>query len=397
MNARPGATPETQSTPPARDGSAASSRSGPAAGVGAVASRLPDFPWDRLIPFKARASEHPDGLVDLSVGTPVDPTPAVVQKALRRAADSPGYPMVWGTPSLRAAVIDYLTRRCGSVELTDDCVLPTVGSKELVASLPAQLGIGPGQTVLIPEIAYPTYAVGALLAGAEFIASDSTVAVGPRDVPLVWLNSPANPTGRVLPPEHLRKVVTWARERGAVVAVDECYFECAWETEPVSVLDPTVNGGSLDSVLAVHSLSKRSNLAGYRAAFVAGDPEIVSALREVRRHAGLMVPGPVQVAMEAALGDDGHIEEQRQRYFERRGLLRRALEKAGFRIDHSEASLYLWATRGEPCMDTVAWLAERGILCAPGDFYGAAGAQHVRVALTATDERVDTAAQRLSV
>ena len=393
MNAQPGATSETQSTPPARDGSAASARSA----VGGVAARLPDFPWDRLIPFKAQASEHPGGLVDLSVGTPVDPTPAVVQKALRHAADSPGYPMVWGTPSLRAAIIRYLRRRCRSIELTDDCVLPTVGSKELVASLPSQLGVGPGQTVLIPEIAYPTYAVGALLAGADYVASDATVAVGPRDVPLVWLNSPANPTGRVLPPEHLRKVVTWARERGAVLAVDECYLECAWETEPVSVLDHAVNGGSLDSLLAVHSLSKRSNLAGYRAAFVAGDPAIVAALREVRRHAGLMVPGPVQVAMEAALDDDGHIEEQRERYLERRGLLRRALESAGFRIDHSEASLYLWASRGEPCMDTVAWLAERGILVAPGDFYGAAGAQHVRVALTATDERVDAAAQRLSV
>ena len=207
-------------------------------------------------------------------------------------------------------------------------------------------------------------------------------------MPLVWLNTPANPTGRVLPVEHLRKVVTWARERGAVVAVDECYLECAWETEPVSVLDPAVNGGSLDSILAVHSLSKRSNLAGYRAAFVAGDPAIVSALREVRRHSGLMVPVPVQAAMEAALDDDGHIEEQRQRYHERRGLLRRALEGAGFRIDHSEASLYLWVTRDEPCMDTVAWLAERGILVAPGDFYGPAGARHVRVALTATDERV---------
>ena len=393
MNAQPGATSETQSTPPARDGSAASARSGD----GGLAARLPDFPWDRLIPFKALASKHPGGLVDLSVGTPVDPTPAVVQKALRHAADSPGYPMVWGTPSLRAAIIRYLRRRCGSIELTDDCVLPTVGSKELVASLPSQLGVGPGQTVLIPEIAYPTYAVGALLAGADYVASDATVAVGPRDVPLVWLNSPANPTGRVLPVEHLRKVVSWARERGAVLAVDECYLECAWETEPVSVLDNAVNGGSLDSLLAVHSLSKRSNLAGYRAAFVAGDPVIVAALREVRRHAGLMVPGPIQVAMEAALDDDGHIEEQRERYLERRGLLRRALESAGFRIDHSEASLYLWATRGEPCMDTVAWLGERGILVAPGDFYGAAGAQHVRVALTATDERVDEAAQRLSV
>jgi succinyldiaminopimelate transaminase len=264
-----------------------------------------------------------------------------------------------------------------------------------VASLPSQLGIGPGQTVLVPETAYPTYAVGAILAGADYLASDATLSVGPRRVPLVWLNSPANPTGRMLPADHLRKVVAWARERGAVVAVDECYLECAWETEPVSVLDPEVNGGSLSNILAVHSLSKRSNLAGYRAGFVAGDPAIVRGLREVRRHAGLMVPGPVQVAMEAALDDDGHIEEQRQRYLERRGLLRRALEGAGLGIDHSQGSLYLWATRDEDCMDTVAWFAERGVLVAPGDFYGPAGSRHVRVALTATDERVHSACRRL--
>ncbi len=373
------------SAPPTRDGSAAL----------LVSARLPDFPWDRLIPFKERAAAHVDGLVDLSVGTPVDATPAVVQRALQAASDSPGYPTVWGTPELRSAIIHYLHRRCGSIDLDQDSVLPTVGSKELVASLPAQLGVHTGQTVLIPAIAYPTYAVGALLAGADFLASDATISVGPLDVPLVWINSPANPTGRVLPPDHLRKVIAWARERGAVVAADECYFECAWETEPVSVLDRSVNGGSLDSVLAVHSLSKRSNMAGYRAGFVAGDPAIVSELREVRRHAGLMVPGPVQVAMKAALDHDGHIEEQREIYLERRGMLRRALDSAGFRIDHSEGSLYLWATRDEPCMETVEWLSGEGILVAPGDFYGPQGARHVRVALTATDERVAAACARL--
>jgi succinyldiaminopimelate transaminase len=262
--------------------------------------------------------------------------------------------------------------------------------------LPSQLGLGAGDTVVIPEVAYPTYAVGAILAGAEVVASDATLALGPRRVSLLWVNSPSNPTGRVLPAEHLRKVVAWARERGAVVAADECYLECAWEGErPVSVLDPLVNGGSLEGVLAVHSLSKRSNLAGYRAAFVAGDPRLVSELKEVRRHAGLMISGPVQAAMRAALDDDDHIEEQRDRYRRRRDVLRRAVEAAGFRVDHSEASLYLWLTRYEPCMDTVAWFAERGILVAPGDFYGAAGARHVRMALTATDERVASAASRL--
>ncbi len=359
-------------------------------------ARLPDFPWDRLIPFREQASHHPDGLVDLSVGTPVDPTPRRVRAALEGASDAPGYPTVWGTPELRRSIIGYLRRRCGSVPLTDDCVLPTIGSKELVASLPAQLGVRPGQTVLIPAVAYPTYAVGALLAGAGVLATDSPLSAGALDVPLVWLNSPANPTGAMLTVDNLRAVVSWARERGAVVASDECYLECAWEAEPVSVLDESVNGGSLDSIIAVHSLSKRSNMAGYRAAFVAGDPRLVAELREVRRHAGVMVSAPVQAAMRAALDDDGHIEEQRERYLERRGLMRRALEGAGFRIDHSEGSLYLWATRTEPCMNTVSWLCERGILVAPGDFYGPAGAQHVRVALTATDERVDSAASRLA-
>ena len=373
--------------------------SGPAAQ--SVAGRLPQFPWDRLLPVKEVAAGHPDGLVDLSIGTPVDPTPRAVQEALGTAADAPGYPTVWGPPGLRAAIRAYLVRRCRSVPLTDDSVLPTIGSKELVASLPAQLGVGPGRAVVVPEVAYPTYAVGALLAGADSVAADVATSAAARssvdgvDVGLVWLNSPANPTGRVLSPEHLREVVLWARERGAVVASDECYLECAWDVEPASVLDPAVNGGSLDSILAVHSLSKRSNLAGYRAAFVAGDPQIVSALLEVRRHSGLMVPAPVQAAMTVALGDDGHVERQRQRYMERRGLLRDAVTRAGLRVDHSEGSLYLWATRGEPCMNTVGWFAEQGILVAPGDFYGPAGSRHVRLAITATDERVHAAVRRL--
>ena len=327
----------------------------------------------------------------------MDPTPTVVQEALRAAADAPGYPMVWGRPELRAAIVGYLDRRCGSVPLDESSVLPTIGSKELVASLPTQLGLGAGDTVVIPEVAYPTYAVGAILAGADVVATDATLTLGPRRVAMVWLNSPSNPTGRVLPLDHLAKVVAWARERGAVLASDECYIESGWEGDrPVSVLDPRVNEGSVDGILAVHSLSKRSNLAGYRAAFVAGDPALVGELREVRRHSGVMVPGPVQAAMTAALDDDSHIERQRARYRKRRDTLRAAVGAAGFRIDHSEASLYLWLTRDEPCMETVGWFAERGILVAPGDFYGPAGARHVRMALTATDERVQSAVGRLS-
>jgi succinyldiaminopimelate transaminase len=361
-----------------------------------VSGRLPDFPWDQLTPYGEQARAHPDGIVDLSIGTPVDRTPQIVQQALREATDSPGYPVTIGLPETRQACIDWLGRRFGVTGLGLDGVLPSIGSKELIAGLPSHLGIGPGDLVVQPLLAYPTYEVGAALVGAETIATDSLTSVGPRNPTLVWVNSPSNPTGRVLPVDHLRKVVDWCRERGALLVSDECYLECAWETEPVSVLHPDVNGGSLEGILTVHSLSKRSNLAGYRCAFVAGDPAVVGELLAVRKNLGLMMPGPQQRAMIAALEDDAHVEEQHARYAERRAILRRALESAGFRIDHSEASLYLWATRDEPCWDTVAWLAERGVLVAPGSFYGRAGDRHVRVAFTATDERVEAAAARLS-
>jgi succinyldiaminopimelate transaminase len=284
----------------------------------------------------------------------------------------------------------------GVTGLDDDAVLPTIGSKELVALLPTLLGVGPGDRVLLPAVAYPTYEVGVVLAGAEPVRADSTLAAGPGPVSLVWLNSPANPTGRVLPPEHLRKVVDWARERGAVVASDECYLDFGWDAEPTSVLHPAVTGGDHTGVLAVHSLSKRSNLAGYRAGFVAGDPALVAGLLETRKHAGLIVPGPVQAAATAAYGDDGHVADQRARYAARRAVLRPALEKAGFTVEHSEAGLYLWATRDRDCWTEVAELAALGILVAPGEFYGPAGRRHVRVALTATDERVAAAADRLA-
>jgi succinyldiaminopimelate transaminase len=214
---------------------------------------------------------------------------------------------------------------------------------------------------------------------------------------MIWINSPSNPTGRVLPPTHLRKVVDWARERGVLVVSDECYSDFGWDAEPVSVLHPEVCGGSHDGLIAVHSLSKRSNLAGYRAGFLAGDPAVVRRLLEVRKHAGLIVPAPVQAAMIACLTDDQHVAEQRQRYAVRRELLRPALASAGFRIEHSEAGLYVWCTRDEDCWETVRALAEVGIVVAPGEFYGPAGSRHVRVALTATDERIRQVPERLSV
>lgn len=361
-----------------------------------VSSRLPDFPWDTIADAKARAAAHPDGIVDLSIGTPVDPTPAVARQALVEAADSPGYPTVLGPAPVRQAAVDWLERRVGVTGLDVDQVLMTVGSKELIGNLPAQLGLGAGDLVVFPELAYPTYEVGARYAGCDVLAADSTVAIGPRVPALLYLNSPANPHGQVLGVDHLRKVVEWARERDVLVVSDECYLEFGWDAQPVSVLHPDVCGGSHEGLVTVHSLSKRSNLAGYRDAFVAGDRSVVAELLAVRKHLGFMVPTPVQHALAAALADDEHVEVQRERYASRRAALRKALERAGFRIDHSEGSLYLWATREESCRTTVDWLAERGILAAPGDFYGPAGAQHVRVAFTATDERVEAAVSRLA-
>jgi succinyldiaminopimelate transaminase len=296
---------------------------------------------------------------------------------------------------LREAAAAWFARRRGVPDVDPDGVLPTIGSKELVAWLPTLLGLGAGDVVVHPEIAYPTYDVGARLAGATPLPADGTTRLGPAPlsgpgrVGLVWLNSPSNPTGRVLGVEHLAKVVGWARSIGAVVASDECYAELGWEvTDVPSVLDPRVCGGSHDGLLAVYSLSKQSNLAGYRAGLVAGDPALIRRVLEVRRHAGMMVPTPVQEVLRVALGDDAHVAEQRERYRLRRQVAAAALRSAGFRIDESAAGLYLWASRDEPSGVSLAWLAERGVLVAPGDFYGAAGARHVRVALTAADERM---------
>ncbi len=334
--------------------------------------------------------------MDLSVGTPVDPVPAVARAALAAAADSPGYPATHGTARVREAAAGWLARRHG-VQVDPVSVLPVLGTKEFIAGLPALLGCGPGDTVVHPELAYPTYDIGARLAGAQPVAADGTASLGPARVALVWVNSPANPTGRVLPTAHLRKMTDWARERGAVLAADECYLELGWEAEPRSVLHPEVCGGSHRGLLAVHSLSKRSNLAGYRAGFVTGDPALVAELLEIRRHAGFMMPAPVQAAMAAVLADDGHADEQRERYRGRRERLGTALSAAGWVIEHSEAGLYLWATRpGLDCWGSVQALADVGILAAPGEFYGPAGRQHVRVALTATDERIDAAVTRLA-
>ena len=357
---------------------------------------MPAFPWDTLADVTALARSHPDGIVDLSVGTPVDPVAPLIREALAAASSAPGYPTTAGTPALRVSAAAALHRRYGVTGLADDTVLPVIGTKELIAWLPTLLGLGPDDVIVVPELAYPTYEVGAQLAGGRVVRADSLTQLGPQSPALVYLNSPSNPTGKVLGVEHLRKVVGWARERRVLIASDECYLGLGWDAQPVSVLHPSVCDGDHTGLLAVHSLSKTSSLAGYRAGFVAGDPAVVAELLAVRKHAGMMVPTPVQAAMVAALDDDTHEREQRERYARRRAVLLPALQSAGLTVNESEAGLYLWATRGEPCRDTVARLAQHGILVAPGEFYGPRGSTHVRVALTATDERISAAVQRLT-
>jgi succinyldiaminopimelate transaminase len=338
-------------------------------------------------------------VVDLSIGTPVDDSPAVLRTALAAAGNSPGYPAALGTRALRSAAAAWLERRLG-VRVADPLgadpsVIPTTGSKELVALLPTMLGLQGSGTVIIPEVAYPTYEVGAVLAGLTVRRTD----VPPGDatgVVLVWLNSPGNPHGRVLTDDELRGWVAWGRAHGVPVVSDECYVTLGWDVEPRSLLHPSIAGADHSGLLAVHSLSKQSNAAGYRAGLLSGDPELVRQVWEVRRHLGLLVPGPVQEAMTAALADDAHVESQRARYRARRERLAAAVRAAGARIDHSEAGLYLWVTRDEDCWTTIDWLAGLGIVAAPGTSYGPAGAGHVRLALTATDERIAAAVGRLT-
>ncbi|MEU4394013.1 succinyldiaminopimelate transaminase [Kribbella sp. NPDC023855] len=361
-----------------------------------TSSRLPDFPWDKLAPFKQKAAAHPDGIVDLSIGSPVDPVPDLVKKALADAADAPAYPTTLGTSVARQAAVDWLARRLEVPGVDPQAgLLPVIGTKELIMLLPTLLGIGAGDTVLIPDLAYPTYEAGAALARATSVpVADPTQYDGPAR--LAYLNSPRNPSGQITSPDELRTAVEWARANDVLLVSDECYAEFGWDSTPVSVLHPDVCGGSFDNLLAVHSLSKRSNLAGYRAGFVAGDEAVVAELLAVRKHAGLMVPSPIQAAMAAAFADDTHVDEQRARYIRRRTVLRDALTVAGWEITLSQGGLYLWASHpAYDAYESVAALADRGILVAPGAFYGTAGDRHVRVALTGTDERIDAAAKRL--
>ena len=359
---------------------------------------LPEYPWEQLKPYSAKAALHEKGSVDFSIGSPVDPTPVIIQEALNASSNSPGYPSTGGSPEFKAAVVEWFGRRRGVPGLQPDQVMPTIGSKELISWLPLLLGLGPGDAVVQPKVAYTAYVVGAALCGAEIISEDDP-SKWPRNAKLIWINSPGNPDGRVLDVAEMKAAVDRARELGALLASDECYAELGWgewsEKLIPSVLDPRVCGNNHEGVLAVYSLSKQSNMAGYRAAFAVGEASLIKGLVNLRMHAGLNSPGPVQRAMAVALGDEEHVAVEKEIYRERRGVLLEAIRAFGFRVSESQAGLYLWATLEENCWKTVDRMAELGIVVAPGIFYGESSANFVRFSITATDDKIAEGALRL--
>jgi len=360
----------------------------------------PPYPYDRLDPLKELAAAHEGGLVDLSVGTPCDPPSPAVVAALGASGAEAGYPTSIGSPAFRQAAAGWLDRRFG-VDVAPSQLAACVGTKEFVASVPHLLRLRDPQkdTVLYPAVSYPTYAMGAVLAGCRAVpvAVDEgwhadLSSIGEQDAEralCLWVNTPANPTGAV---DDLGAAATWARAHGVPVFSDECYVEFTWAGRRQTIVEH-----GLDGVVAVHSLSKRSNMAGLRAGFYVGDGDLVHYLSEVRKHAGMMMPGPVQLAAAVALEDDAHVEEQRQRYRERLDLMRAAFVESGVDVAAPEGTFYLWV----PAPDGDAWAfterlaKEAGILVSPGEFYGPDGDAHVRVAVVQPTVRLEMAARRL--
>jgi succinyldiaminopimelate transaminase len=354
----------------------------------------PPYPYDRLDSAKAVASALDGGLVDLSIGTPCDPPPSFVVEALASSGAERGYPPSIGTAAFREAAAGWMARRLG-VACDPAHVAACVGTKELVAGLPHWLRLRRPEldTVLYPAVSYPTYAMGAQLAGARAVPYTSLEDIDEGDARralCLWVNVPANPTGELA---DLGAAAAWGRARGVPVLSDECYIEFTWDGPPRTILEHGTEG-----VLAVHSLSKRSNLAGVRAGCYAGDAELVRYLSELRKHAGFMVPGPVQAASVAAWGDDEHVDEQRARYARRIELVRSALAEIGVEAPAPAGAFYVWA----PAPGGDAWaLAQRlaeqgGALVSPGEFYGPAAADHVRIAVVQPDDRIELVAERLA-
>jgi succinyldiaminopimelate transaminase len=363
----------------------------------------PPYPYERLEPMRAKADAHDGGAVDLSIGTPCDAPPAAVVAALGSSGAERGYPPSIGSPALRAAASAWMRRRL-SVDVPPDAVAACIGTKELVGSLPQYLHLRmPSRdTVLYPSVSYPTYEMGAILAGLRAVPVPvdaqwrlDLAAIDEADASralCLWVNSPGNPAGQL---DDLDAAAAWGRARGVPVFSDECYVEFTWDGPPRTILSSGVDG-----VVAVHSLSKRSNLAGARVGFYAGDPSLVSYLEEVRKHAGFMVPGPVQAAAAVALGDDEHVDAQRRVYRDRLQRMATVLSAwSGVAVPLPAGAFYLWlaAPDGDAWAFAERLASEGGALVAPGDTFGVAGSSHVRVAVVQPMERIELVATRLGV
>jgi succinyldiaminopimelate transaminase len=353
----------------------------------------PPYPYDRLDEIIAIANAHEGGAVDLSIGTPCDPPPADVLAALSAGDSARGYPPSIGTSAFRAAAAAWIKRRLGASVDANTELAAVVGSKEFVASTPQYLKLrDPSRdTVLYPAISYPTYEMGATLAGCRAVPYPSLDAIDEMDAAralCIWVNSPGNPTGEL---HDLDAAAAWGRQRNVPVFSDECYAEFTWTGGPTTILRSGTQG-----VIAVHSLSKRDNFAGARIGFYAGDPELVHYLREVRKHAGLLASGPVQAAAVIALGDDAHVDVQRERYLRRLTRLQQVLKACGYDAELPHGAFYLWA----PAPDGDAWAAARrlaeqaGVVVSPGEFYGPDSTGWFRVAAVQPDERIELAARR---
>ena len=354
----------------------------------------PPYPYEQLGAVAKVAASHEGGAVDLSIGTPCDAPPPEVIDALGLGTSARGYPPSIGTAALRAAAARWMQRRLGATVDPDAQLAACVGTKEFVASVPGYLHLrDPSRdTILYPIVSYPTYEMGATLAGLRAVPyarlSDIDAADARRALAL-WVNSPGNPTGEL---GDLADAAAWGRARGIPVLSDECYAEFSWAAGPTTILRSGVDG-----VLAVHSLSKRDNFAGARIGFYAGDPELVSYLREVRKHAGLMPAGPVQQAAIVALDDDAHVDRQRERYARRLERLRDVLAACGYPASLPDGAFYLWVEvpSGDAWGAALDLARQAGIVVSPGEFYGPTGTDHIRVAAVQPDERIDLAARRV--
>lgn len=364
----------------------------------------PPYPYDRLAELTALAGRHPGGAVDLSIGTPGDPPADDVVAALGTSGTERGYPASVGSASVRRAAAGWVERRFGVV-VAPESVATCVGTKELVATVPWLLRLGRPErdVVLYPAVSYPTYAMGAQLAGCRAVGVQTLpdgrldlAGVAPdvvRRTLMAWVNSPANPTGGLC---DLDAAAEWGRAEGVPVFSDECYAEFTWDGPPRTILS-----SGTDGVVAVHSLSKRSNLAGARMGFYTGDPSLVRELAELRRHVGMMVPGPVQAASAVAWGDDAHVEVQRARYRRRLHVLAAALGAAGVATSLPGGGFYLWVPVPVPWTGADAWDLARalasaaGVVVSPGDLYGEPVAAHVRIAVVAPDDKVAEVAARI--